>query len=190
MAQIPRVCEHSQQDTTFQRMLALGWTHPGCSQPKAQGRSPWSQPAVSSPSPVSGAPALTEAEPRGTHSVPACRTHSRLWHPGGCTTDTQPAPQHTAAVAGAAAEQSPARSLAAEAAPTSAARPRWQGDLRRAAWLLLLPSWALRGRACRLPSDLLLKTVRPLKTGLVLWVRVGVEDGACASAKKQVFPVC
>lgn len=70
-------------------------------------------------------------------------------------------------------EQSLARSLTAEAVPRTlnSSAVAWRPDLRCAGLLLLLP-----GRECLLLSNLLLKIVRSLKTGLVLWVRVGVED--------------
>lgn len=81
-----------------------------------------------------------------------------------------------AAPAGAAAEQSPARLLVAKAVPTTLIHQQCRDGLRCAALLLLLPSQALGGRECLMLSNLLLKIVRSLKTGLVLWVRVGGED--------------
>lgn len=80
-----------------------------------------------------------------------------------------------AALASAAAEQSPARSLAAQAVVTTLIHQRWHDVLRCAALLLLWLSQALGGRECRLLSNLLLKTVRSLKTGVVLCAGVGVE---------------
>lgn len=81
-----------------------------------------------------------------------------------------------AALARVVAEQSPTRLLAAKAVPKIPIHQQCRDDLQCAALLLLLPSQVLGGRECLMLSNLLLKIVRSLKTGLVLWVRVGGED--------------
>lgn len=152
-----------------------------------------SQPAASSLSPVSRGLALTEAVPRGARSVPACETHGRLWHPrqgSGCVwrlnlPGSAVLRTPRAARAGEVVEQSPARS------PTALMHQWWHADLRRAALLPLLLSWALGCRECLLLSNLLLKIVRSLKTELALWVRVGVgEDMLCIYPEITSFSVC